>query len=275
MTDDKALTLTESSLSNLNGENLPDYGDALKGLELDVADNKELFSNDILIPKIHLIQTMSELSKSREKMDGDYVDSRTAETLLPVDGPAEYLPLIVLKTFKRWHTFELVGDKKKFLSSEVMVLGKNENLKYEETVEGKDLRRRQVISAYVLLGEDAKKGINKPYIIDFAATSKGAGRDMVSDINVLNTDGIPSWLAWFKLSKFEETSEQGDYFVKKMAFGGYLPKEMMDFLKSAYDDIKLKIESGMVEIDDRDLNDAVKTNRAETKVHGDSNNAGI
>ena len=76
MTDDKALTLTESSLSNLNGENLPDYGDALKGLELDVADNKELFSNDILIPKIHLIQTMSELSKSRKKRNITFSEKR-------------------------------------------------------------------------------------------------------------------------------------------------------------------------------------------------------
>lgn len=254
----------------------------LGNVELDVADDMELFKNDIVIPKIHLIQAMSDLRKAKKADEGDYVDSISDQILLTEDSEEE-LKIIVIKTFKRWQTFKLVKEKneikKEFISSEIMTL-ENANLAYEEVIEGEDIVRRQVISCYVLLGTDAQKGIIKPYIVDFAGgAGKGAGRNLVSDIKVLNTNkkdpvtgklvrkGMPSWVAWFKLGKYETSMNDFDFYAKSIAFGGMLPQEMWGFLKDAKDEISALIANAAVEIDDRDLHEAAK---AETGASADA-----
>jgi len=276
----KAVAVVEKSMlveGNLS-QSLAALGEVdssvLGNVELDVADDMELFKNDIVIPKIHLIQSMSELRKQKKANEGDYVDSRSEQILLAEDDEKKYLPIIVIKTFKRWQTFKLVNEgskiKKEFISSEIMTV-ENANLEYDEVIEGEDIVRRQVISCYVLLGDDAQKGIVKPYIVDFAgAAGKGAGRALVSDIKVLNTDkkdprtgklirkGMPSWVAWFKLGQYETAMNDNDFNAKSIAFGGMLPQDMWGFLKDTKDEVNALIQNDAVEIDDRDLHEAAK-----------------
>ena len=277
----KEESLIEGSLSSHSMAQLADYdGAALDGAALDITDDQDLFKNDIVIPKIWLIQAMSELRKQKKAEEGDYCDSRSEEVLLSNESE-EALNFVVLKTIKRWQTFKMEGEKKIFISSEVMTV-ENAKKEYKEVVDGEQIVRRQVISAYVLLGRDAQAGVVKPYIIDFAATSKGAGRDLVSDIKVLNTEkrdpktrevvrrGLPSWVAWFKLGKEEDKIDKDEFFIKTVKFGGMLPQEMFPFLRDAYDEITSLIESNAIEIDDRDVHDSAKAASNETgKVNPD------
>lgn len=250
---EKALSVTSAPLTSSAMAQFANFDMALfQDVGLDVTDNKELFSNDMLIPKVWLIQSMSEMRKQKKAEEGQFVDSQTEEVLADIGG---VLKFVVLKTFKRWHTFELkkVGKEieKEFVSSEIMIFGKNHNLKYEETVDGKDLVRRQVISAYVLLEKDAIQGINKPYIIDFASTSKYGGRVMVSDIATLNNRKLPAFAGFFEMSAIEESFSKGSAFVKKIKFGGFCPKEAMPFLVDCYKGL-VAIED-QIEFDDRDV----------------------
>lgn len=249
----KELVLKEGQLTSAAmAEHLDFPVEEFKDIALDVTDSSELFSNDILIPKIWLVQAMSELRKAKKADEGQFVDSQTEEVIAESDTGFNF---VVLKTFKRWHTFELVKEKneikKNFVSSEIMVLGKNHNLPYEETVEGKDLVRRQVISAYILLERDAAAGLEKPYIIDFASTSKLAGRTIVSDIKTLNSKGAPSFVGFFHMTSEEQAFEKGEAFVKKAKFGGYTPKSMWQFLKQCR--MNLDTMENQIEIDDSDL----------------------
>ncbi len=239
-----AAQLTSSAMAQFANYDLATF----EGVELDVADNKELFSNDLLIPKVWLIQSMSDLRKEKKADEGQFVDSQTGELIADVGGSFQF---VVLKTFKRWHTCEKKGDKKEFLSSELMVFGKNHDFKYEDVVDGKEVIRRQVISAYVLLAKDAVQGINKPYIIDFASTSKHAGRVIVSDIATLNNRKLPSFAGFFEMTAKEEKFEKGEAFVKVAKFGGFLPKDAMPFLVECYKG--LQSIQDQIEIDDRDV----------------------
>lgn len=273
---EKLPALTEAPLTSTALAAHADYDlTSFEGVNLDVAENDELFKNDILIPKIWLVQAMSELRKEKKADEGQFVDSLTGELLADNE---ETLKFIVLKTFKRWQTFKLVQEgskiKKEFVSSEIMILGKNDNLKYEETVEGEKIVRRQVISAYVLVERDAVRGMNKPYVIDFAASSKYAGRKMISDIKTLNNNKLPSFVGFFNMTSHEENFEDGSAFVKDVTFGGYLPKKTIPFLVDCYKSIE-SLED-QIEIDDSDVIDAQATNKAETnvadKVTGDNAN---
>jgi len=270
----KEVALTEAPLSSAALAEYANYDlKEFKGDALDIKENAELFSNDILIPKVWLVQTMSEIRKQKKAEEGQFIDSQTKELL--ADNEKE-LRFVVLKTFKRWHTFEMVGTKKEFISSEVMVLGKNHDLKYDETIEGKIIKRRQVISAYVILERDFKMKINKPYIIDFASTSKGGGRIMVSDIKTLNDRNLPSYVAFFKMTSHEEKFELGETFVKHITFGGFLPKDSMAYLKDCKN--FLALNENTIEIDDADIIDesksANKKGKKNANVNQKANSAG-
>ena len=221
------------------------------GVEKSVmGEDKDLFSNDILMPKIWLIQQMSEMFAEGKAKLGDYVSSINGEVLADKDTP---LYFIVLSMFKRWHTFEMVAGKQEFLSSEIMTT-KNANYLYEDTLEGKSIIRKQVISAYIVLVEDIKKGINKPYVIDFASTSKGAGRALVTDIATLESANAPSWVGWFALTNKQEENDKGKFQVKDVKFQGYLDtnnEPLMKFMRDCYDYIK--IHKDQIVIDDSDV----------------------
>ncbi len=267
----KEVALKEATLSSTAMAKFANYTDkemaAFNDISLDVADNNELFQNDILIPKVWLIQAMSELRKQKKADEGDFVDSQTAEILA---SEGETLQFVVLKTFKRWHTFKLVAnDKKEFVSSEIMVFGKNHDLPYEETVEGDKLVRRQVISAYVLLEKDAVLGVNKPYIIDFASSSKRAGRMLISDIKTLNTPtpdrpGLPCFVGYFKMTANEENFSEGSAYVKHVQFGGYLPKTSMPFLADCRR--QLDVMESQIEIDDSDVIESTSATKKKTST---------
>lgn len=224
----------------------------LDGVKIDLNDDADLYANDILIPKVWLIQAMSELRKQKKADEGQFVDSQTGEILADVD---QTLGFVVLKTFKRVQTFEMVQDgnkiKKEFVSSELMVAGKNEKVVYNEVSEGKTLTRREVIGAYVILEKDVMLRMNKVYVIDFAASSKYGGRKLISDIKTLGNQNLPSLVAHFKMTAHEENFNDGSAFVKDVNFGGYMPKDMIPFLVECRK--SLDAIEGQIEIDDRDV----------------------
>lgn len=263
-TQNALATVEASALTSAAMGEMAAYGSELfSDIKLDVSDNKELFSNDIIIPKIWLVQAISELRKQKKADEGDFVDSLTGEILSEVGTPLRF---IVIKTFKRWQTFEVLPDgKRKFMSSEIMVYGKNHDLKYDDVLEGKKIVRRQVISAYVLIERDAIKGINKPYIIDFASSSKYAGRILVSDIATLNSKGLPSFTGIFEMTSEEESFKDNQTaFVKKLKFFGFVPKTAIAYLKDVYTSIE-SIQDQIV-IDDNDIISEATTASADQKV---------
>lgn len=214
-------------------------------------EDKELFSNDILIPKVWLVQQMSDDFKEGKAKLGDYISSISKEVLAPA---TKDLGFIVLSMFKRWHTFEIVkGGKKEFMSSVVMTK-ENKNWKYQDVMDGKEIVRKQVISAYIVLVEDVKKGFNVPYVIDFASSSKGAGRSLVTDIATIENADAPSWVGWFHLNAHEESNDDGDFLVKDVKFQGYLDtqnEKLMTFMRSCYDYII--VHKDQITIDDSDV----------------------
>ncbi len=226
--------------------------DLFKGVNKSVqGDEKELFSNDILIPKIWLVQQMSDDFKEGKAKLGDFISSTSKEVLAPA---GQKLGFIVLSMFKRWHTFAVDAKGKKEFKSSVVMTKENKAWKYEDVLDGENIIRRQVISAYIVLTSDVQKGFNVPYVIDFASSSKGAGRKLVTDIATLENADAPSWVGWFYLDAHEESNDDGDFLVKDVDFQGYLDtnnEKLMTFMRSCYDYII--VHKDQITIDDSDV----------------------
>ena len=92
--------LTGASLAQYANYDLTQF----KDVALDMVEQSGVFKNDILIPKVWLIHEMSELRKEGKAKAGEFVDSQSEEVLHLINGKLRF---VVLKMFKRWHTFEI------------------------------------------------------------------------------------------------------------------------------------------------------------------------
>lgn len=204
--------------------------------------DNELFKNDIIIPKIWLVQQMSEAFKQGKAGLGHYISSQTLEA---ISNGTEEILFIPLNIFKRWQTFKVdAKGNKEFFRSDI-ITRENIHWPYEDTIEGEQVVRRQVISVYVVLAKDVMKGLNIPYVIDFASTSKGAGRSLITDVATIEKGGYPMFLGFFKLTSYEDKIDKNEFFVKKVQFGGYVNSDnpkLIEHLVNCYNHIKTSKE---------------------------------
>lgn len=260
-----ALILSGQDYSGL--EAFKEFGNI--GAGADIAENLALFDNDLLIPKLQLVHTMSEVFKKGQAKYGEYINSITGQLLWKPDDE-EGIHFLVIRSFKRWHTFEIVIDRKtkkvteEFLRSDIMST-KNIHWKYQDTEEGQDVVRKQVISAIVLLRDDLEKGLKKPYIVDFKSTSKMGGRRLVTDLKNMSDAGLPSMCAWFELTATEESFAKGETYVKQVrAVEPNKNKVIVNLAVEAYKDNKAK--EGEIVFDDRDLVTKDKKGRVDNSI---------
>lgn len=133
---------------------------------------------DIVIPKIQLMQGMSErVVKGNNKL-GEFIDSVSGEILGTVDKPFEVIPFHMEKFF-----VVQKHNGKKFVYDHIeKITPANENAPWEyETKDGK-FKRVYTRNFYVLV-----PGKVLPYVIGFSSTSAKAGKELATEMYVKNT----------------------------------------------------------------------------------------
>lgn len=157
-------------------------------------NREQVLSSDVKIPRILLMQGLSDFVKQRKAQHGDIVRSTSIEKLGDFEVSLEFIPL----TFRnRWNLFEKVGGKLEYRGTEERN-AKNETLPWEYTHNGLPWKRVKVIDVFALLTKDIdaeqtgieefkKTGklpdLNKtllPVVISFRVTSYRAGQDVVT-----------------------------------------------------------------------------------------------
>jgi len=220
------------------------------GAGQDVEEKKELFVNDFLIPKLWLIQAMSELRIEGKASEGDFANSISGE-VLSNGSSEEAVTFCIVNSFKRWQTFKInEKGKKEFVESETVTL-KNANYQYEFKKDGIPHTRRQVLSYTVLLGSDLNKGLNRPYVLDFAGASKRAGRIIVTEINEMHDAGYPSAVLLFSMTSKQEKNDEGTFFTRQVKKIGFTSPAVLEAAKKTYK--LLKIHEDQIEVDERDV----------------------
>ena len=162
--------------------------------------------NDILVPKILVMQKMSKLmDKDPTLKFGDFVDSVSEEV---VSNHAEGVEFVVFGHFKTLLTFH----GKEFEKSEPFVPSMHQ-LPFRETVNGIEITRSQALNFYVLLVKDIKDGEPFPYVLQFKKTSAKRGKKLSTEIRKLAAFNKPSAARVFKLTATEEENEHGKFLV--------------------------------------------------------------
>lgn len=174
--------------------------------------SENITSEDILVPRLMLMQPMSEFVTSGECKMGDIIESLDHSKVLGSEKkPAE---LIVFGSFKTWR-IEHDGEYHK------TVPWGPENAKwaYEEVVEDIAVTRDLVQNYYALSVEDIAKGEAFPYVIAFKRTSMNTAKALGAHLMKLQAQNKPSAAKVFKLTSKKETNDKGTFFVFEVAPG--------------------------------------------------------
>lgn len=215
--------------------------------------SEELGAGDFLVPKLLLMQGISEAVTNGDAQQGQVIDSITNDVVGGITNlktqECKVLDLIAFQSFKTWVEFERDGDNWNYKSWYPMTK-ENANLETEEVVDGVTIRRDRCLNFYVIRPEQIAKGEAFPYVISFRRTSMKAGKKLATIAAQLRALGNkPLAFKHFELSVIALENDKGKFWGFDLKAG----KNSTDAeLNEAFKWYKT-LQSADVKIDDKDL----------------------
>lgn len=185
--------------------------------DVDAWGSQELSSNDINIPRLLVMQGMSEMVTDGKAKFGDIMDNLEEKCVGGFDKPVEIIPF---KLERVWRVQSAEGKGE--LIKTVPVVSNPESPEYnddmpfegvnEET--GEAVKNYRAFRFYVLLASDVEEGSVLPYMIEFKSTSLKAGKKLATTMFKKNPAAklIPAAKV-FELSVSKQSNDQGTYAV--------------------------------------------------------------
>lgn len=245
-----------------------------------------ILATDIIVPKILLMQGLSELVDQRKAQAGDFIRS-TTEAKLGDDksGPIDFIPL---KVTTEWREEEKIGQKFEFRKT-LPRTPANEDYPWSfyRNPQGQEFdrpgqlgatehRRVKVINCYALLPSDidafetemkkaAENGempdLNKtvlPTLISFRSTSYNAGKTVttffaqIREMLQFNTE-VKSYGYTLPLTCFGDKNDKGSYYVMKVGTPKRLDTKYLQMAKSWFERLSAMKEIKVDESKDSEI----------------------
>lgn len=182
---------------------------------------------DVLIPKLLIMQPISERVTDREAGAGDIIRSTTNEKLGDMDVGVRFIPLCMNKV---WNVFEKVGQKFEFRKSEAFTAD-NAQAPWNWTEGRTEWQRNQALNLFVLLPNDIIKQRNAlraleesgelpdvgaallPVVVQFTRTSFKTGKQISTHFMQSQALGMPAAATTLSLVTEFVKGEKGSYYV--------------------------------------------------------------
>lgn len=199
---------------------------------------EEILSSSIVIPRLLLMQGLSDFVNERKAQQGDMVRTTPFTKLGDPEVPIAIIPI----TFNnQWMLSELIGKKFEFRGYEPLTAA-NQDLPWEFEKNGTQWKRTKVLNLYALLPDDikaereelakAEKGGSPdpdkallPIMISFRSTSYSAGKDVTTHFAKAKKFNQPGYVSTLALSCVADKNDLGSFFVFKVCSLQPTPKE--------------------------------------------------
>ena len=177
---------------------------------------ENITAEDILIPRLLLMQPMSDFVTAGDCKFGDVIDSLEKTKVLANDKKA--LELVVFGQFKTWRvehdgeffrTYPHGPDNAHWEYEKLEQIGNNEVM----------VTNIITYNYYALSVEDIKLGKAFPYVISFKSSSKNAGKALGAHLMRLQAQNKPSAAQVFNLTSKKETNDKGTFAVFEVTPG--------------------------------------------------------
>lgn len=145
-------------------------------------------AQDIVIPQILTMQGLSDFVTEGKAAMGEFRDSLSGNLIGSLDKPFEMIPFYVEKKLDIYHEEE---GKYAYQRSEALIenpaqLGYNDNLPWEEVVNGIKVKRVRRFNVFCLLTKEVEAGTALPYYFSFKSTSMKEGKKLYTQMYVRN-----------------------------------------------------------------------------------------
>lgn len=171
---------------------------------------QKMSARDVLIPRVLVMQAGSEKVLGGQATFGELRDNLENKALGKIGEPLEFIPI---HAERLWIVVEENGGKRTFVEA-IKVNEDNENLPFEETINGKHYIRTYTISVYGLIPSEVASGEDMPYILSFRSTSLRAGKKLLTLMYVRNQRaGRDPWAASVAVSVEKQQNEKGTFAV--------------------------------------------------------------
>jgi hypothetical protein len=191
--------------------------------------NEAILKTDVIIPRVLLMQGLSEFVSQRKAQMGDMVKSTTMEIIGTPDKAIQFIPLMHTN---EWRMEEMINGKYEYRGVEART-ARNETLPWEFEQNGAKWRRTKVINLYALLPTDVDAelaeikraqaegdfDINKvlmPVVISFRSTGYNAGKTVVTHFAKaasMAQYGAKAYGYALTLKCQEDKNDKGTYYV--------------------------------------------------------------
>jgi uncharacterized protein YkwD len=225
----------------------------------DRVSNETVLKSDVMIPKILLMQGLSELVAERKAMMGDIIRSTTGEKIGDDTLPVEIIPLTFTNS---WVLSEKIGTKYEFRGIEPRTAA-NETAAWDFIKNGVEWKRTQAIDVFALLPADIAAetaeltraettgempDFNKtllPVVIRFQNTSFRAGRHVVTHFTKAMSPsmakfGVKPYSYSLILKCYQDKNDKGTFYVWDVSQGQKVSKETLELAAQWYQTVATK-----------------------------------
>lgn len=187
---------------------------------LDLYEDANSDTSDILIPKLLLMQGLSQAVADEKANAGDIVNSVSLEVLGGKNKPVEFVP--VKEAPKTWVIEKFSAGKWEFARQEPWTPA-NKDAEWTFMENGIEMRRSNCLNFFVYLTRDSESFTAFPYVVAFRRTSYQAGKKLHTFFETLkmaarqgDRSAIPMGQV-FVLESSIQKGEKGNYHVFDIA----------------------------------------------------------
>lgn len=211
----------------------------------DLMDNDKAKAQDIIIPKILVMQAVSQFVHDDKAKSGELRGSLEANLLA---GRGEALDFIAFSKFKTRITFANVKGKQEYVG-QVPWGAEHEGAERTEIVDGQELMHYETLNYYVLLVDDIAQDLAFPYLISFRSTGYKAGKVLETYRTKLQMAGKPLPFKVFSIGAEQVENDKGTFYAPTISMGRNSTDLELSHVKKWFDLVK----TAEVKVDDSDL----------------------
>lgn len=174
------------------------------------ANTFNLRAEDLLIPKVLLMQAISKAVKDRKAHAGDFYHSLDE---VVIDKPIEFLAIGMFRQIVTYENKLKVKSEPWSFELEQQLLKEGFFQKDPVIKAGVTVTKSVSQNYYIILTKDIEDMTPFPMVVTFVKTSFKAGKQLATHIYRLEEFGAKPWAKTFKLGVAEEKGDNGEYFV--------------------------------------------------------------
>lgn len=193
-------------------------------------DTSMIDKSDIMIPRLLVMQGLSEFVADEKAQMGDIVNSVSVEVLGGKSKGVRFIPLSHFKTVA-YYRVEKEGEAPVYDRTEAWSAQKHTNLEWEQVIDGKKYIVNQCLNFYVMLEKDMDDPSAFPYLLTFRRTSYKNGKKLINHFMQMDMMGVEPWFGVLELTSQKQSNDSGTFYVFDVRPVGQSKAEWVDKLR--------------------------------------------